>query len=375
MNTKTKSVKFLYISKLDFPRRVANRGQIFSMSEAFSLLSDFQLVTYKNSMSNEDLLNFYGVCNPFSILDFGKGFSANKYTFVIRLILKILIFRPNFIFCREERLAKILKLFKIDYIYEAHEFFHNKTLEQIAIVNASLLTIVTQNELKEHFIENGAAAKKIKVFNTAVSFEKFRSAKATSKLNENRSSDEIKVFYSGRFQARKGIFTSIEALKFLDKKFKLYLVGGFEGEKKAVLDFIDKHDLVGRVKIIDFVPHRDIPGYIAAADLLLVPNSGKKSDFRLENPLKLYEYLASGKPVIVSDAEILFSQVPENCVYKFKADDPEDLSKLLGKLAKLDMINHEKKPNADLFIKDHTWKNRAKKILNAAIKARNKHEF
>jgi glycosyltransferase involved in cell wall biosynthesis len=48
------------------------------------------------------------------------------------------------------------------------------------------------------------------------------------------------------------------------------------------------------------VPHADIPRYIAAADICVAPFDNNEIT-RCKSPLKIVEYMASGKPVVASD--------------------------------------------------------------------------
>ena len=47
-----------------------------------------------------------------------------------------------------------------------------------------------------------------------------------------------------------------------------------------------------------FVPHSDVPKYIAAADICVSPKNPKDPVSYYSSPVKVWEYLAQGKPVI-----------------------------------------------------------------------------
>lgn len=56
------------------------------------------------------------------------------------------------------------------------------------------------------------------------------------------------------------------------------------------------------VHLIPFVPYQELPKYLHAFDVGIVPH--KLNEFtRSMNPLKLYEYLAAGKPVVTTSVE------------------------------------------------------------------------
>src|SRR5207302_7984670 len=53
------------------------------------------------------------------------------------------------------------------------------------------------------------------------------------------------------------------------------------------------------IKIVDFRPYSEMPSYLAAADICLLPAHNVPT-MRNIVPIKMYEYLAAGKPVIAT---------------------------------------------------------------------------
>jgi len=54
-----------------------------------------------------------------------------------------------------------------------------------------------------------------------------------------------------------------------------------------------------RIKLVDFKPYSEMPSYLAAADICLLPAQDVPT-MRNIVPIKMYEYLAAGKPVIAT---------------------------------------------------------------------------
>ncbi|GEM_PF-1707373 len=116
--------------------------------------------------------------------------------------------------------------------------------------------------------------------------------------------DECAVVYAGQLYDWKGVDTLIQAAKFLhDDKMTIHIIGG-QGQ-----------DLMRCQKLAERLPEphtsvifhglkspSEIPYWLRAADVVVIPNSGK---FRVSvedtNPLKLYEALAAGAATVVSD--------------------------------------------------------------------------
>jgi glycosyltransferase involved in cell wall biosynthesis len=55
------------------------------------------------------------------------------------------------------------------------------------------------------------------------------------------------------------------------------------------------------LRIQPFVPHRKVPGWYGQADLVLLPYQGNLRHADSLSPMKLFEALASGRPIIASD--------------------------------------------------------------------------
>lgn len=77
-------------------------------------------------------------------------------------------------------------------------------------------------------------------------------------------------------------------------KIRLLFVGNID---KKTPEYIDQFGLGGTVELLGYIPHRQAISYLFDADLLLlIPNSGSGAELFV--PAKLYEYLASRKPII-----------------------------------------------------------------------------
>jgi glycosyltransferase involved in cell wall biosynthesis len=85
---------------------------------------------------------------------------------------------------------------------------------------------------------------------------------------------------------------------------------------------------VKNVSLPGFVPNSELPLYLAACDVLLLPNQRKVSGSgggdiaRWMSPMKLFEYMACGRLIIASDLPVLREVLSEQNALLC---DPEDL--------------------------------------------------
>src|SRR3972149_8245290 len=106
------------------------------------------------------------------------------------------------------------------------------------------------------------------------------------------------VLYAGHLYDYKGIPLILRIAKELSN-ITLVLVGGWEADIKRVRILCGDAGL-NNVKLIGFVPQSKIPVYLKSADILLLPYSGGHHPASTTSPLKLFEYMASEKPIVAS---------------------------------------------------------------------------
>lgn len=167
------------------------------------------------------------------------------------------------------------------------------------------------------------------------------------------------VLYVGRFYDWKGMQALQKAAVALEGKgITTYLVGGSQEAFEAVTG--------GPSRPLHFggsVQHADIGRWCAAADALLVLGTrANEFSYRYTAPMKLFEYLAAGRPVVAADTPALRSLVSEREVAFYTPDDPDDLARTIS-LVCLDPGKSEQAAAEGLrTAREHTWSRRAERI-------------
>lgn len=148
---------------------------------------------------------------------------------------------------------------------------------------------------------------------------------------------------------------------------QLYLmgrVGNFGGgDRHRQFEALKSHE---RVHMVGNVPYHDLPNYLHAMDILLLPRIPSPAS-ESSSPLKLYEYLAVGKPIAVSGVPI-----PDDMnAFVFSDGSGSDLAQafsfaegeVAGLSERLDALRQE-------YAKRHTWQARVACIESALEMAR-----
>jgi glycosyltransferase involved in cell wall biosynthesis len=171
------------------------------------------------------------------------------------------------------------------------------------------------------------------------------------------------VLYSGSLYDWKGADVLLEAaLNFSDKdKVYFVFVGGGGGD---VVKFRKKAENQYHIKVVGLRPHSEIPRWLAAADMLILPNSAVSEESRYAtSPIKLFEYMASGRPVIASDLPSIREIVSSNEVMLVEPDNPRALQSAIKKLTEDRIFSKTLADNSFGKVQSFTWSKRAEEIL------------
>jgi glycosyltransferase involved in cell wall biosynthesis len=115
------------------------------------------------------------------------------------------------------------------------------------------------------------------------------------------------VGFAGNFLASKVDFGLLEQIARDLPRWTLLLIGPAAPETASALERLDRHS---NVQWLGPKPYAELPRYVAAFDVGLIPylsNAYTRSCF----PLKTYEYLAAGKPVVASGLPELAEMEPD----------------------------------------------------------------
>jgi len=174
------------------------------------------------------------------------------------------------------------------------------------------------------------------------------------------------ILFLGTLSIREGVDRLIRAMPHVIKvrnDVKLLIVGGgsllvnFSSEFK---DLVRKLSIEKYVIFTGKVPHSEVPQYIADSDICVAPHISTAF-----TPLKVFEYLACGKPLIVTGPNTDIGEIlaRHRAGLAVNTEKPLELAKSI-----LFLLNHPEtseklgKNGYKLVIENFTWKHSAKKI-------------
>lgn len=170
--------------------------------------------------------------------------------------------------------------------------------------------------------------------------------------------DKKLVLYTGHLFSWKGVHTLAEAAQFLPDDTLIYFVGGTDHDRKNLQSFITERKLP-RIKFLPHQPHGKIPVFLKAADVVVLPNTAKEDASKYEtSPVKLFEYLASGQSLVVSDLPSIREVVSESEVTFAQPDDPQSFASTIGEVLHNRQPVEEKTKKARELAKTFSWESR-----------------
>tara|TARA_X000000950_G_scaffold215871_1_gene259802 strand:+ start:717 stop:1925 length:1209 start_codon:yes stop_codon:yes gene_type:complete len=398
-------MKIAVVSNGHIPSQWAHSINIVKHANAFSKLGhEIELLSVKRFKEDQllkkisNIYSWYGIdILPIKYFKDNSIFYFKEKKF-LKIILKLAnLFLPKFFqqivdpekkisqyirsknfdlcFARTYNVVKYNIENKIPTILETHNSSPKNIKNLIELLNLSqskyFLGLVTiHDKLKENFLKLGVPKEKLLVLEDAVDLEKFDLVSDNIEINRKKLSIPLNktiVMYCGSLKAGKGINLILNSAKKLECKNDIlfYIIGGDENDINYWKNFngINYNNVIFK----SFVEGFQVPQYLKSANILFMPYETKNNynsvmDLETTSPIKLFEYMASKKPIITSNIEtikkvlknresgILVDGKFENVILDLLVDD-----KLCSKISSKAYQN----------VKNYTYNKRCTTILKA----------
>lgn len=181
---------------------------------------------------------------------------------------------------------------------------------------------------------------------------------------------EYDLIYSGAITKLRGAFLILEGLVKAKQELpniKLVFLGKYypENLKDELQHFIEKNDLIQNVYLKDAVPYREVADYYNISRVGLVLLQRVKT-YEISMPIKLFEYMSFGLPVIASNFGHMKKYVDkDSCGILVEPDNAVQVgSAMVELLSKRKLYETYSKNGRQAALKNYRWEYEFERLLS-----------
>ena len=249
-------------------------------------------------------------------------------------------------------------LYEIHDFPEHHTWFYGMLLRRVRFILAT--NQWKRDALKERF---SVLTNRVIVEPNGVDVDAFALSVSVSEARSRVgvTHDDMIVLYTGHLYGWKGVDTLAQAATFLPEGVRVVFVGG---TAEDLASFQERYDKVPNIEMVGHVSHALIPLWLRAADILVLPNTAREEiSAQYTSPMKLFEYLASGRPIIASDIPSIRAVVSDAQVLFVSPDNPAELAESVKRVWSDSDAAQYRVAAAQELAQKHSWERRAARIL------------
>jgi len=181
---------------------------------------------------------------------------------------------------------------------------------------------------------------------------------------------EVKKFrlgYAGQFNAWKNVDVIIESLKYLPGHVVLAIAGGKADDEQSIREALmvlaARAGVADRVDYVGFLPPCQVPEFLAGMDALLLPLGDNAQSRHFTSPMKLFEYAASGVPMVVTRQPTTVSLIWDG-VHGLMCEpgSAQSMAAQVAKLLSSPTMGFELASQARKWVEQHTYDKRATRL-------------
>jgi glycosyltransferase involved in cell wall biosynthesis len=373
-------MQLVYVGNSAIPSRSANSINVMKMCAAFSGLGHEVVLLTPNrgpiEQDVDDIYDFYGVERSFDVRVLPwRGIAGRSFMYAFRAAYEARRRNWRLVYTRFVRGAFACALLRVPVVLEVHAppgdggkidgmlfrwLVNSLQLQRVVVISEALRAHVQ----REH---PGLENKLIVAHDAAESTTDVSIEPVMLRGNPER----LKVGYVGHLYQGKGmelIAKIAERCSWAD----FHIVGGTRADiDRWSAELSDAEN----VHFYGHVPHGRTPGYLAAFQVLLAPYQRRVTVLGLGDiaswmsPLKIFEYMAAGKPIVCSDLPVLREILDHNETGIFcEPEEAADWASAIERLSRDAALMARLGDNARALLTErYSWAKRARRVLDGLI--------
>lgn len=365
-------MKVVYLSSSSIPSLSANSIHVMKMCQAFAknghevtLLAPNNKKEYVQDV--DCVYKYYGVEQSFEIIKLPwPEIKGRGYIYALLAAFMASRLKPDLVFGRNTIGCALAAFADLPVIFESHSpiaesgRFTSWFFDKLSLSKKLKKFVLITHSLKEYYISTHPHLASI--ITVAPDGADPVSPDVKPVLLPN-ASKRMQVGYVGHLYEGKGIEVIVELSKHCSWA-DFHVVGGKEGDLNY---WKERAKGVRNLTFYGHVSHAQASSFIKSFDVVLLPNQpivrvNKKDEIgRWTSPLKMFEYMAAGKPIVASDLPVLREVLTHRrnallCAH----DDIQEWLAALTELVEDSLLARSIGAKArDDFLRSYTWQVRA----------------
>lgn len=372
-------MKICYLAPTFLPSQAANCVQVLKMCEALAHDgADVELLVPGSRPDDgvvEALWSDHALRSRFAIEWIPTTPVARGHDFATRAARRARFPRAGLVYSRHLAGAAWASSIGVPTVLEMHQpaggtmglpylrrFLHGRGCRGLAVISAGL---------RDALLEEGLPRASIFVAPDGVDLAPFASLPPAPEARRLLGIDDRPtVGYCGHLYEGRGIRLMLELAAELPHA--QFLVVGGTGQAVAQL-LSDVRELgLDNVRVVGHVPHAMVPLHLAASDVLVMPyevrvaTSNGADTVSCMSPMKMFEYMASGRAVVSSDLPVLREVLDESTAVLCPPGDLPSWSRGVSSLLADDALRARMGASARASVEAFTWTSRALAVTQFA---------
>lgn len=368
-------MNIVYLHGAPVPSRAASTVQVMKMCDAFAALGHRVTLFAPRASAAEaaggDVHARYGVRSGFA---FESMIFPARFPWGLAMALQMAWqarrLRPDVVYARHAVAAYACAIARLTVIFEAHRpAAHLKRSERWAlrrlVQHPRLRTLVAiSGALRAQFANDWPGPRAPML----VAHDGADPARAAPAEHASRAGAGMQVGYIGNLFPGRGVDLVIDLARRCPEAV-FHIVGGADAD----LAYWRPRAALQNLHLHGYLPHPEAQKMLQDFDVVLAPygervavHGDPSADISAYfSPLKLFEYMAAGKPIVCSDVAVLQEVVePERTALVCRRDDAEDWACALRRLAAEPELRRRLGAAArEEFTRRYTWEARARHVL------------
>jgi glycosyltransferase involved in cell wall biosynthesis len=391
-------MRLAIVAPTSIPSRKANTLQVMKMSQAFvSLGHDIRLSIpdddreFSSGIRNWDsLAHHYGLTKKFQMEWLPAKPRFRKYDYAWNAVRRAKRWGAEIIYTRLPQAAAIAASRGINTILEVHDFPQGTSgpllfrlflwgsgAKRLVVISSPLAADLRKkygSVIETPFIQVNPDGVDLERYASLTEPQESRRRLIADKgtirnnLGAQFMPERFTAGYTGHLYPGRGISLLLKIAKQLPQVNFLIVGGEPDDVENAQEDA--RHNNLENVFLTGFIPNAELPHYQSACEVLLMPYQQKVAASSGGNiakylsPMKLFEYLASGRAICASNLPVFLDVLSAENAVLLSPDEASAWVQAMLKLINEPAWRNDLATKAKMTAVEYSWEKRASKILS-----------